>query len=402
MGNYNDININTLIKEMNDAAKLYKEKLLNKNLMFIYVDKNGNYDFIETIFEKYNFLHFTGITYENLLHKNSANSFFDNCLKKLISPENIIIPKDKRNLVSLKLSILKSVMSISSFANSIGEYNGKSGEIGVEKVVGNTNIVLGLSNIDKYGNKLHYYFPRSLLKDSIYVNSNKNTSYNIVGVLSKNKNDKSYSEICRLKGIDINFLFNNQKIADHMDFSKIYSKSSTIQKSIKNFFNDFVIIEKENKKLYGNNININNGNTNIINKNNTTKDINNNIVNKSTDKIEVEELNDNISNLLDNVEINLKKINWELPENILQKKISEVETDNVEKFLKNNKNHINNYISKIVPDEFKDEIFKPEEILEIFLYNKIDKEFGTTEEILGNLFIEEDPEKEDDDEEEEI
>ena len=53
-----------IIKRLSNGAKTYKENLLNKNILFIFENKEEkNLNFIETIFLPSNFLHLTGIKY---------------------------------------------------------------------------------------------------------------------------------------------------------------------------------------------------------------------------------------------------------------------------------------------------------------------------------------------------
>jgi len=69
------------------CAKMYKENLENRNIMFIYKDEKTK--FIEAKFLKSNFLHLTGIKPRNL----KANEFYDKCIHNRILESEIRIQK---------------------------------------------------------------------------------------------------------------------------------------------------------------------------------------------------------------------------------------------------------------------------------------------------------------------
>lgn len=77
----------TLIKELCNCAKLYQNNLENKNIMFVYKDDKIRY--VETKFNKSNFLHLTGV---KLLNENmKAIPFYNKCLKNRIKESDIRI-----------------------------------------------------------------------------------------------------------------------------------------------------------------------------------------------------------------------------------------------------------------------------------------------------------------------
>ena len=86
--NYNKIySKNEMIKRICESAYKYKENLLNKNILFVYINKKTKELIsIETMFEKRNFLHLTGMKYSS-----SAKEFFSACLNMKLSPKDITI-----------------------------------------------------------------------------------------------------------------------------------------------------------------------------------------------------------------------------------------------------------------------------------------------------------------------
>lgn len=72
-------------KEINiliEAAQLYKNNLLNMNVMFIHYNKKTHkYSYSEMLFEKKNFLHLTGIQFIESEEENKKSVLFFHKLK---------------------------------------------------------------------------------------------------------------------------------------------------------------------------------------------------------------------------------------------------------------------------------------------------------------------------------
>lgn len=175
--------------------------------MFIYKNKNNNLDYIETLFKKENFLHLTGIEYTK-----SAKEFYQDCLKGTISPKDIKI-KDKV-FTKLKLDVLESAVTINKCAKSIGDFNNNSTNFKIEKVIGGVVFSIGFSNHKKDGQKLKYYYPKTLLKNNIKHYSV--LDYKIVAIFSKQNNETIYDKIT--------YLSNNIIFDDILKLEHIYKK----------------------------------------------------------------------------------------------------------------------------------------------------------------------------------
>ena len=219
---------NEMIKRICESAKKYKDNLLNKNIMFIYINKKTNeITTIETMFEKRNFLHLTGMKYNS-----SAKEFFSACINMKLSPKNITI-RDKV-FTQLKLEILENAMSISKSAKRIGDYNNSKVNIAIEKIIGTTHYSLGFSNLDSKNKKLKYYYPKTLLQDNLknnIINDNR-----IIAILSKNKNQNLYDEITYLsKETTLLRLKENEEINNLIDFKKVFSQNLKYQEKIHNY-----------------------------------------------------------------------------------------------------------------------------------------------------------------------
>lgn len=225
--NYNkDYNRKEIIKRIIEGAIKYNDNLLNKNVLFIFENKQ-KLDFIETIFNDWNFLHLTGMKY----YKN-ATEFFQDCLNNKIAPINIEMRK--KLFTQLKLEILENAMSINKSAKRIGDFNQSKVNIEIEKVIGNTHYCLGFSNLDSSNKKLKYYYPKTLLQDNLknnIIDDNK-----IIAILSKNKKQKLYNEITYLsKETTLSRLKENDLIEKLIDFKTIFSQNLKYQEKINEF-----------------------------------------------------------------------------------------------------------------------------------------------------------------------
>lgn len=232
-----------IIKKINDAALLYQKNLLNKNIMFVFENKDNSLSYIETLFRDKNFQHLTGLKY-----KYNSKRFFNDCIANVISPNDIFISDDKIVFTYLKLEVLLSAMSINKIAKRIGDYNYHREKVQIEKVIGNVSLCIGFSNTNEKGKVLKYYYPQTLLKDKINYNT-LNTN-KIVAILSKEKYKELYDEITYLSN-DITFtrLFDNNKIGELINYETVFSNNFKYQEKIDDFFNDMRALEESNEIL---------------------------------------------------------------------------------------------------------------------------------------------------------
>ena len=176
-----------IIKILQISAKKYNENLLNKNIMFVFEDKQtGEISYIETVFNDYNFMHLTGIKYIK-----GASEFFKDCIRNKISENNIEIKNPV--FTKLKLEVLENIVSINKSAKKIGTYDNNKIMLKIEKVVGNTHCSIGFSNIIQNNKKLKYYYPKTLLQEAFKKNVIKENK--VIAIFSKSKHDKLYQEV---------------------------------------------------------------------------------------------------------------------------------------------------------------------------------------------------------------
>lgn len=174
------INKEDAIKIIVDSAKLYKERLSGKNLLFLY-RVNQSVQYIETSFSPSRFLHLTGV--ETHI---PANEFYVLCLSSRLSPKDFKFKDD--GTTRLKLPILSSLMKIDSIANMFGEYSSNKPILYTEKLAGNISGCMGFVK-----EKSNIFVPNTALQDDIR-NLSKDT-YQILATFSKKIGDAKYNKI---------------------------------------------------------------------------------------------------------------------------------------------------------------------------------------------------------------
>ena len=164
------------------AAKIYKENLLNKNIMFVYL-KNNKIEFYTVTFLEEHFKHLTGVK-----TKLDAYTFFYKASNNRLRINDF---EHKDNTTALKLNNLVKAMMINSYAKMIGEFDHNRTYLSVDKMIGNNNLIIGFDS----GEKINY--PKTILKGDIreYINQKP---YRIIGIMRKKISDKRYEEIIYL------------------------------------------------------------------------------------------------------------------------------------------------------------------------------------------------------------
>lgn len=172
---------------LKQSANMYKENLLNKNLLFVFLDKD-KFEGVEILFTNTYFKHLTGIQTQI-----GAKDFFDQIINDRFNIKNIVFRKD--GTTELKLKILPNLMDISVSYKMIGYYNENNLTqifLETQSVLGNINTCLGIRKDLKSG----YYYPNTSLKRDIRQITNK--QYPIICIFRKGKKDDKYNELCYL------------------------------------------------------------------------------------------------------------------------------------------------------------------------------------------------------------
>lgn len=176
------------------CAEIYKNELLNTNLLFIYINrKTKKYEYIETTYLDKNFKHLTGIQYK---HENkntdkisidSAAHFFNLAVCKRLDIKKCHYKSD--GTTKLKMQILPMAMNIKKNARMIGDYSEGRMHIMADKMCGTVSMTLAFINDRVYG-----YCPCSALREDI---RKMVTQYHsISAVFQKNMDVEKYDRLC--------------------------------------------------------------------------------------------------------------------------------------------------------------------------------------------------------------
>lgn len=205
----------TILKK---CAKLYKERLLNKNVMFITMKAGKEIQAFEVRFLKENFLHLTGVEINK--EEISSKAFFDRCINNKISINDFEFRKD--NTTDMKLKILQTLVTIDMTANILGDFDYTKMFLQTKKMAANISACMGF----QYYQNIHAYIPNTALKEDI-----RNITINrarIVTILKKDVKQKLYSDITYIaKNINIFEILNNKNIKKKIDFQNLYSKKDS-------------------------------------------------------------------------------------------------------------------------------------------------------------------------------
>lgn len=185
-----------------NGAKIYKENLLNKNILII-TKTNSKVNSFEVRFPKSAYLHLTGVQVDK--DSISAKDFFNLCVKRKIRLEDFDFKSN--GTTKLKLDVLESALKVSSSIKMVTAYNGIRPELYTDRLAGNVRACLGL--IDKGS----YYVPNTLLKTDIRHEST--CIERVIVIMEKNQNDKIYKNISYLaEGIEFEKLDLPKEIKD--------------------------------------------------------------------------------------------------------------------------------------------------------------------------------------------
>lgn len=152
------------IRIIEEAAQLYKLNLVNRNVIFIYIE-NGKYMYLEALFLRTGFLHLTGV---ELREGINSSRFFDKCLNNKLSDFDFEFKID--GTTKMKLEVLLQLMCINKSAKMIGHYKGGKPALITDRLAGGVNGCLAFISSDESPG---IFVPNSALKDDIRNISNK-------------------------------------------------------------------------------------------------------------------------------------------------------------------------------------------------------------------------------------
>lgn len=176
------------------AARLYRDNLAGKRLLFIVTDKHKNVSSLEVGFDASNFHHLTGLKLTNKTW--SHLDFYNFCIDGRLKEEDIEFAE--KGTTHQKLEVLPLAFKNANLsASMMGNYNNSHPLLYTEKLVGGVKWALGFRDVTGSGN----YVPDTLLEGDI--RNNLKDSYRIIATYIKGINEELFSQmIYRAKKIE--------------------------------------------------------------------------------------------------------------------------------------------------------------------------------------------------------
>lgn len=198
------------LKIIIEAAKEYKDKLLNRHFMIIYKER-GNYKCIYVGFRDLNFLHLTGVT-----TGLSAQQFFAACIDRKLSERDFEV--DGQGKVRQKLTVLPYLSELLYNSCMIGDFIHSGIYIKADYFVGDGKKSLSLGF--RKCNKTDY--PVTLYSEDVRKLSNPTNK--VIAIFKKQYDEKYYMDCTYLsKGQDIQELL-SQDIVKEKIFCNLEEK----------------------------------------------------------------------------------------------------------------------------------------------------------------------------------
>jgi len=172
------------LKVIYDCAKLYKENLSAKCVLFITAEGDMATTF-ETLFLPQNFKHLTGVR-----SKLSGADFFGLVTRNKLSPSEIELSDD--GTTDLKLDILPQLMNIHKTARMVGDYDYSRSLFIADRIAGTVTAAMGFIH------SMNYYLPKSALKSDVRDITLKTTRRRIIAIFVKNRYEELYSKLTYL------------------------------------------------------------------------------------------------------------------------------------------------------------------------------------------------------------
>ena len=175
-------------KVLFECAELYKNNLIDYNLLFLCAGKNRKMNALEMQFSTTGFLHLTGVKFPG--KKIPARAFFDKCINRRLSLAEFDLALD--GTTELKLKILPLLFQKNLSASMIGDFSARTSLLVTEKLAGGIKGCMGFVRDEGTG----YYVPNTVLSLDIrkYIKNQQ-----ICARTSQN----------RMRGTDLLFSFPN-------------------------------------------------------------------------------------------------------------------------------------------------------------------------------------------------
>lgn len=183
------------LKILFECAALYKENLVNRNLLFVCSNAALKVSVIEVVFTSGNFLHMTGIKFKSS-KSMKPNEFYNKCIDKRLSVNDFEFSKD--GTTELKLLILPFLVKSNISATMAGDYYSSRPYLYTEKLVGGIRGGIGFI----YDKRKGYYVPNTVINDDIRKITQDRLR--VIGTYRKQNHDEKYSE-CVYKAKNVNW-----------------------------------------------------------------------------------------------------------------------------------------------------------------------------------------------------
>lgn len=174
------------LKILFKSAQLYKENLVNNNLLFICMDKHKRTSSLTIQFATTGFLHLTGVKF-NDRKSMSSGEFFDKCLKRRLSLDEFELAKD--GTTEKKLQILPLLFSKNLSATIVGDFSARTPVLVTDKLVGDVKGCIGFV----YEQTTGFYAPNTVL--NLDIRTYISNQLRIIATYRKKKTDSGYEEI---------------------------------------------------------------------------------------------------------------------------------------------------------------------------------------------------------------
>lgn len=168
-----------------ECAELYRDNLIDCNLLFVCMDKYKNISTLEVQFLTTGFMHLTGVKFPK--ERVSAGAFFDKCINRRLAPKEFEMAAD--GTTEMKLKILPILFRKNLSANMVGDFSARTPVLVTEKLAGSVKGCMGFVFDEKSG----YYAPNTVL--NLDIRTYLTNQLRIVATFRKKKREDAYSEI---------------------------------------------------------------------------------------------------------------------------------------------------------------------------------------------------------------
>ncbi|WP_274621373.1 PBECR4 domain-containing protein [Enterocloster bolteae] len=169
---------------MFECAELYRDNLIDCNLLFVCMDKHKKISTLEVQFLTTGFLHLTGVKFQK--ERVAAGAFFDKCINKRLGLEEFEMAAD--GTTEMKLKILLMLFRKNLSANMVGDFSARTPVLVTEKLAGGVKGCMGFVFDEETG----YYVPNTVL--NLDIRTYLTNQLRIVATFRKKKNEDNYSE----------------------------------------------------------------------------------------------------------------------------------------------------------------------------------------------------------------